>query len=614
MAYEKGGLKCGIEIHQQLEGKKLFCSCPTRLRDDPAHFTIQRQLRAVAGEEGSVDIAASQEQQKGKQFLYEGYTDSTCLVELDEEPPHELNQESVYTALQFAKIVGSSVFPVAQVMRKTVVDGSNTSGFQRTALLARKGKIRTSQGEITIENISLEEDACKIVSETAEQKVYRLDRLGIPLIEIGTGPDITSPEQCLEAAKKIGLLLRSLPGVKRGLGTIRQDVNVSIKGGTRIEIKGAQELRSLPLLVQYEVRRQQELLKLKQELKGKTLNPLTIVDVTDILRTVDSKIFKTTIERHGKIVGIKLHGFAGILGRELQLGYRLGTELAGRAKILAGVGGIIHSDEYERDEPKKYGLHVGVICQLEDRLKIGKNDAYILVADEEGRARRALQAVYDRLQELWRGVPPEVRKANPDGTTSFMRPMPGAARMYPETDVPLVRPNTKTVVLPELLDEKITRFQKVLGLSKDLAEFVAKSDHVHLFEEFVKTYPQIKPAYIAETLTSTLLDIKRQYNLDPEVLTEDQLRNIFRYLALDKIHKDIVLDVLIDMIKGTFDLVKYAKLGTEDIHKVLREIVLNNPGAPFSALMGIAMKQLAGKASGQFIAEHLRKIVEQGHR
>src|SRR3989338_8905671 len=282
MSYKESGLKCGIEIHQQLEGKKLFCSCPTTLRDDPPDFTITRKLRATAGESGEIDVAAAQEQTRGKTFIYHGYNDTTCLVETDSEPPHDLNKEALLTALQFSQIAGATVSPVVQVMRKTVVDGSNTSGFQRTALIARNGMLTTSQGEVGIINISLEEDSCKIISETAEDKSYSLDRLGIPLIEIGTAPDIKTPEQCQEAAKKIGMLLRSLPGVKRGLGTIRQDVNVSIAGGQRIEIKGAQDLRLLPLLVELEAKRQQELLKIRDELKSVKLSGLNIVDVTPL--------------------------------------------------------------------------------------------------------------------------------------------------------------------------------------------------------------------------------------------------------------------------------------------------------------------------------------------
>jgi len=163
-----------------------------------------------------------------------------------------------------------------------------------------------------------------------------------------------------------------------------------------------------------------------------------------------------------------------------------------------------------------------------------------------------------------------------------------------------------------LLERNRKRAQK-LGLSKDLAEYIALSDKMPLFEELVQRYQKIKPAFIAETLTSTLLDIKRQYEQDPEKLQDDDFRKLFQYLADDKIHKDIVLDVLIDMITGKFNLTRYATLGTEEIHRVIKEVVAKNPGAPFSALMGQCMKQLAGKASGKFIAEELEKVLKGKH-
>ncbi|PIN76199.1 Glu-tRNA(Gln) amidotransferase GatDE subunit E [Candidatus Woesearchaeota archaeon CG10_big_fil_rev_8_21_14_0_10_36_11] len=603
MSYEKLGLKCGIEIHQQLEGKKLFCNCPTTMRDDQPHFTIKRKLRASAGESGEVDIAAQQEQVRDKTFIYEGYKDTTCLVETDSEPPHDINKETLHTVLQFCKITNADVSPVVQVMRKTVVDGSNTSGFQRTALIARNGSVETSEGIVRFQNISLEEDACKVISETNDEKTYRLDRLGIPLIEIGTRPDIKTPEQCQETAKKIGMILRSLPNIKRGIGTIRQDVNVSIKGGTRIEIKGAQDLRQLPLLVELEAKRQAELLKIKDELRHHRLNDFAIADLSVLLQSADSKIVQKTIENNGKILGIKLHGFAGLVGRELQPNYRVGSEFSGRAKIKAGVGGIFHSDELPN-----YGIQEKEIKLIRKKLSCTQQDAFILVADEEKKARIALEAVYDRAKELFQDVPKEVRKANANGTTSFLRPMPGAARMYPETDVPLIRPDVTNIELPELLDAKIARYQEEFEISMDLAQSIAKNNPV-LFEELVVKYPTIKPAFIAATLTSTLIEIKRKYKLDSASLQDKNFKELFEYLAQEKIHKDIILDVLIDMIKGTFDITKYESVKTEEIHKVIKEIVEKNKDAPFGALMGMCMKRFAGKVSGKIISDELNKLV-----
>ncbi len=608
------GLKCGIEIHQQLKGKKLFCSCPTTLRDDRADFTIRRKLRASAGESGKVDIAAAQEQARDKVFVYEGYDDTTCLVECDEEPPHAINQDALSTALQFAALADADISPVIQVMRKTVVDGSNTSGFQRTALVARNGKIVTPQGAVRIDTINIEEDACRIIAEDENSRTYRVDRLGIPLIEIGTAPDITSPEQCKEVAQRLGMALRSLPNVKRGLGTIRQDVNISIPGGVRIEIKGAQDLRLLPALVELEMKRQSELLKVREELerkrqrvKSKT-GGVKIHDVTALFAESSSKIIRSTIKNKGKILAIRLAGFGGFLGRELQPNHRVGTELAGRAKAKAGVSGIFHSDELPG-----YGVTEEEVEKVANALSCEKDDAFVLVADDEEKAARALQAVHERAEEALRGVPSEVRKANVDGTTAYLRPMPGAARMYPETDVPLVVPDTTRIEVPELLEEKISRYQKDYGLSGDLATFIARSEKVHLFEELTKTHLKIKPAFIADVLTGMLLEIKRKYNADPGAITEAQFRELFAHLSQGRIHKDIVLDVLIEMSKGTFAVEKYASLGTEEIHKVLQKIVDDSPHAPFSALMGMAMKRLAGKASGKFISEELKKIVEKGH-
>ncbi|MDP3733633.1 MAG: Glu-tRNA(Gln) amidotransferase subunit GatE [Nanoarchaeota archaeon] len=610
MNYKELGLKCGIEIHQQLEGKKLFCHCPTIIREDSAHFTIQRRLRAAAGESGKIDIAAQQEQMKDRLFHYQGYHDTTCLVELDCQPPHDINQEAVYTSLQLSSIVNASITPIVQVMRKTVVDGSNTSGFQRTALIARNGLVETSSGKVRIDTISLEEDSCKNIAETASEKTYRLDRLGIPLIEIGTAPDITTPEQCQETAKKMGLLLRSLPNVKRGLGTIRQDINVSIAGGTRIEIKGAQDLRQLPLLVELEAHRQQALVILQRELQ-KTKSPSVngmITDLTSLFTKSLSAIITTTIKNHGKVCGIKLAGFAGYLGREIQPGRRFATECSDRAKIRAGVGGIFHSDELP-----SYGITDKEVADIKKQLKCSSNDAFVLVASSEEKAYRALEAVQERVAEAWKGVPKEVRKAHADGTTSFLRPMPGASRMYPETDVPLIFSAMYTIKLPELLEDKIKRYQKDYGLSQDLAVFIAKSDNMPLFEELLKSYPQIKPAFIAETLTSTLIEIRRKYNLDTDLLSADHFRELFSYLAEDKIHKDIVLDVLIDMIKGTFSLDRYVSLSTEDLHQKLKIIVEKNKTAPFPALMGMAMKELSGQASGRTIAQELQKILKVHH-
>ena len=265
--YQKLGFKCGLEIHQQLEGKKLFCSCVTLNSDKEPDVRFERRLRAVAGETGEIDIAARHEMEKGKKFIYEADSGDVCLVEMDEDPPHGLNRESLETTLKVALLLNAKIVDEIQIMRKTVIDGSNVSGFQRTALIAQDGFIETSKGKVKIPTICLEEEAAQKLEEGKDFVRYRLDRLGIPLIEIATDADIKSNEHAKEVAAHIGMVLRSVPGMKRGLGTIRQDVNVSIKDGARTEIKGFQDLKSIPKVIEYEIKRQLNATKLKQEVR-----------------------------------------------------------------------------------------------------------------------------------------------------------------------------------------------------------------------------------------------------------------------------------------------------------------------------------------------------------
>jgi len=270
--YKELGFKCGIEAHQQLEGLKLFCNCPTTNSRKGDDIKVNRKLRAVIGETGEVDKAAAFEMSKCKKINYIGNRREACLVELDEEPPHEINKEALETVLIIAKLLNAKVVDEVQVMRKTVVDGSNTTGFQRTALVAYDGYVETSKGKVRIPSICIEEEACQRVSEDKDSITYRLDRLGIPLIEIATEPDIVDNEHAKETAEKLGMILRSTGKVKRGIGTIRQDVNVSIKGSSRVEIKGFQELKLIPKVVETEVKRLMAL-KEKNEPEVRKFNP-----------------------------------------------------------------------------------------------------------------------------------------------------------------------------------------------------------------------------------------------------------------------------------------------------------------------------------------------------
>lgn len=464
--YKKIGFKSGLEIHQQLETKKLFCECPSLVNDpSKADIKITRKLRPVVGETGEIDVAALHEMKKGKFFVYEACSTSSCLVELDEEPPHPLNKKALNIALQVSKMLNAEIVDEIQVMRKTVIDGSNVSGFQRTALVARNGFIETSKGKVKIPLICLEEEAAKRITQDEKSVTFRLDRLGVPLIEVGTDPDIVDPDHAKETAEKIGMILRSTGKVKRGIGSVRQDINVSIKGHPRVEIKGFQDLKSIPKILDYEVKRQQK-------------------------------------EKDGKS---------------------------------------------------------------------------------------------------------HVRKAESDMTTSFLRPMPGSARMYPETDVVPVKPGKVKFEKIELIDDKIKKIE-ALGIGKDLAKHVVRQNKDKFVEESIKKYKNLKPTFVAETTITSISQIKKQFNIDINPTDED-LDILFRELNEEKIAKESILEILKEN-KPLKDIIsKYELMPDADLEKELKKIAEENKGMPFNVVIGKAMGQLRGKASGKKIAEILKKIV-----
>mgnify|MGYP002629320461 FL=1 len=272
--YKELKFKSGLEIHQQLNtSTKLFCNCPCILRKDNPDFEISRKLHAVAGESGEIDIAAKHQAELNKEFIYQGYRDNTCLVELDEAPPHEIDKDALKITIQIALLMNMQILPIAQIMRKTVIDGSNTTGFQRTVLIAREGFIETSFGKVGIDYLYLEEDSARITLKDKEKEYYNLDRLGIPLVEIVTAPDVKTPEQAKEVALKIGEILRSCD-VRRGIGTIRQDVNISIRGEKRVEIKGMQDMGIFIKAIENEIERQKQLSDMKKPTKMEVRNVL----------------------------------------------------------------------------------------------------------------------------------------------------------------------------------------------------------------------------------------------------------------------------------------------------------------------------------------------------
>ena len=458
--YKKLGLKSGLEIHQQLDTHKLFCNCPSLLRTDTPQYEIHRTLNPVVGETGIVDEAVKHEASQNKNFTYQVY-DTNCLVELDEEPPHAINQEALQIALQIAHFLNCKIFPVAQIMRKTVTDGSNTSGFQRTALIAHDGYITLSSGKkISIDYLMLEEDSARKVNDT-KTPTFKLDRLGIPLVEIATGPHMNTPEEIKEAALKLGEILRACK-VKRGLGTIRQDVNISIKGSKRVEIKGFQ-------------------------------NP---------------KMMKKTID----------------------------LEITRQIKCV--------------------------------KKKSCKN---------------------------------EVRNALLDGTSEFLRPMPGAARMYPETDHPLLKISRQLLDetkknLPKLQSEN-TSYLKEFGLNPELLKLILKKNKIEDFKALIHEHNH--PNLVAKMLT--LFQPKTN-------LSVDQLEEILELIEKKEIPETDANTVMQKLSQG-MTLEEATKKSAIDLKSEAKSIIKQKPNLSQGAYMGLLMAKFKGQVSGKEIADTLGKLL-----
>ncbi|SNZ03425.1 glutamyl-tRNA(Gln) amidotransferase subunit E [Natronoarchaeum philippinense] len=615
--YEELGLVAGLEIHQQLDTEaKLFCGCPTELREpEEAERRFTRYLHPTKSELGEIDDAALEESQVDREFEYLAY-DTTCLVEEDDEPPHRLDEEALEVSLEIAQLLDMTPIDQAHVMRKIVVDGSNTSGFQRTTKLAADGEISTEEGPVGIEDLMLEEESAQRVEETDDGVRFSLDRLGIPLVEIGTKPDIRTPQQARDAAERIGMLLRSTGQVKRGLGTIRQDVNISIAEGARVELKGVQSLDDIDDIVRNEAQRQVELLEIKDELEARDASVGDVQDVTDVFADTDSGVIRGALDSGGKVTAVPLYGFDGLVGTEIQPDRRLGTEFSDHAK-RHGAGGIFHTDELPA-----YGVTEEEVAALRDAVGAGDEDAVAIVAADAEVAENAIEAAAERAETALEGVPEETRGANEDGTSEYLRPLPGAARMYPETDVPPVDPDIEAVEEPELLTEKVERYQEEYDLGAGLAEQVAYGRRMVLFEDLVGQ--GIDATLAAQTLESTLTALRRD-DVPVENLTDAHLRGAIVLVDDGEVPNEGMEDLLTALAE-TPDLTAEEAVEAEDlggvdeseVREAVVEVVERNDDqvaeegmGAFSGLMGECMGALRGKADGDLVSELLREEIQK---
>ena len=612
-------LKCGIEIHQQLDTRKLFCSCDSNLMDE-GEGSYYRRLRPTTSELGKIDRAALAQFQRGLGYRYQCCNGVTCLVDLDEEPPHPVNQDAMDIALTFSEMLNANVIDEIQFMRKIVVDGSNTSGFQRTSLISTDGSIEVNGKRIGILSVCLEEDAARKLESNDKEILYRLDRLGIPLIEVATAPDMTTPEEVMEVALRIGTLLRATKKVKRGIGTIREDLNISVPNGARIEIKGVQELRMLPDFVRNEMKRQNMLIEIRGILQARDARciPFEPIDVTDMFKDCDSKVIRGALDAKGKIIAIRLPCLAGVLnGDDGRL--RLGAELAQYARTR-GVKGIFHSDELPN-----YGISQSYVDALKAHLNVEGYDAFAICAAKEPKAKEALEMAVMRANMALDGVPEETRDPLPDGTTRYSRPLPGSARMYPETDVPphLIteeRIHRVRDAMPDLPEEIERRIVERYGLNEQQARQLVRKGYDEVFFPMADRFKMVTT--IATTLLGTYPELEKE-GIDVDSIPFDALNDVFQGVSDSTFSKEAIPLILKEVSKGldVDDAVKslgLAAIGSDEATDIIASIIRDRGDFVKSKgldavgpLMGPVMAALRGKMDGSKVNSALRSEIER---
>ena len=620
--FEKIGLRVGLEIHQQLNtSKKLFCKCrPIESSEYTEKFS--RSLRTAKSELGELDPAALFEKTKSKKINYYANSQSSCLVEKDEEPPHDLDRDAKKISLLISSMLESKIFSEIHVMRKTVIDGSNTTGFQRTMLVSQGGNLKVNGKNIGVKAICLEEDAAKLLKDEQNERNYSLDRLGVPLVEIALEPVSTKPSGVKEIALTLGRLLRATRMVKRGIGSIRQDVNISVMNSGVVEVKGVQQLDQLEKIISYEAKRQHGLILIGEKLEKSSITKEDVFDVTEIFKDCESKIIQMAVKSNAKIKAIRVRNFSGMFGFEPYPGIRLGKEI-GQLVRFFGVGGVFHSDELPN-----YGINDSDIDRVRKHLELVNVDGFLLIAGEDSKLDYAVNSIIKRIQDAVNGVPAETRAATQDGETVFLRPRPGASRMYPETDIPSITVMPEEVKLameniPKSWDESISEIQQNYNLNPQLSEQIFDSEYMELFEKICENKKN-SPNFVASILCSTITNLERN-GLDAMLLKPEHIIESFELLASGKIPKESLEIIFESIMSGKSRNVSTAmqstdvsSMGEDELNEILDKIIQNNIDLvkklgenAITTIMGIAMKEVRGKASGKIVNDLLRKKISE---
>jgi glutamyl-tRNA(Gln) amidotransferase subunit E len=619
--YQTVGFKSGLEIHQQLyTDKKLFCRCPAGIYSENYDAEILRHMRPTLSELGEYDGTALMEFKTKKEIIYRINRNTVCTYEMDDTPPFLINEDALDIALGIGMLYNCKLVDELHIARKQYLDGSIPTGFQRTAIYAVDGWIPYKDRKVKIVQMSIEEDSCREVSDYSHNRIYLTDRLGMPLIETVTGPDMRFPNEVAEVGWICAKLVRSTHKVRRGIGAARQDVNVSVEGGTRVEIKGVPKIGMIPLLTHNEAMRQWNLLRLREELKRRGITPETFkakdYDITSIIKKPHYVPLKNAVESKLKLRCVVLKGFKELLRWQTQTDTYFSKEISDRVRVIAcltTIPNLIHSDS------RTDTLSSSDWQKVKKHVEATDDDTLVIVWASEDDIQTAVNEIIIRAKEATIGIPSETRQALSDGTNGFERILPGADRMYPDTDLPPKRiPDERRNKIKSWLPEQFWKRQawyKELHIPPDTIDELSISKYAELFKKAVNEW-KINPVTASVILIQYPKRLSRSgYVIDS--IDEEMMSSILKSYVDGKLTYDFILTAMkISSELGMFvDEIIPQPISDSDLEKEImiaeqkmQEMKFIKAENADSIMMGILMSKLRGRISAKKVAEKVASV------
>lgn len=616
--YKTVGFKSGLEIHQQLlTEKKLFCRCPAGKYSKEYDAEILRHMRPTLSEMGVYDGTALMEFKTKKNIIYRIKRETVCTYEMDDTPPFLINEDALDIAIGIGMLYNCSIVDELHIARKQYLDGSIPTGFQRTAIYALDGWIPYKDRKIKIVQMSIEEDSCREVSDIGHDRVYLTDRLGMPLIETVTEPAMRSPQEVAEVARQCSKLVRSTHRVRRGMGAAREDVNVSVEGGTRVEIKGVPQISMIPILTYNEAMRQWNLLRLREELKRRGITSESFFseqfEITNLLKKVHYAPLKSAVESGMKIHCVVLKGFKDLLHWQTQTDTYFSKEISDRVRVIAcltSIPNLIHSDS------KSDTITSSDWQKIKKYSNAADNDTMVIVWGSEEDVKTAVNEIVIRSKEATIGIPSETRQALSDGTNGFERILPGADRMYPDTDLPpkkitKQKLNGITAWLPEQFWKRLEWYNK-LGIPQDTTEGLSVSKYAELFKKAVNDW-KVDPTTAAVFLIQYPKRLQKNGCMI-EWMREEMFENVLKAYSENRIPKDALYQILKNVVElGAFtEAVIPQPLNSNKLDEEIKlfsdqikEIKLYNPANKEKVMIGLLMNKLRGRVPAKVVAKRI---------